>query len=64
MFGFNIIKCKKLQEMQQSEESFQGIITGKDAEISSLKLQVETLSEKLAKFDRKRVNGKFCKTTI
>jgi uncharacterized coiled-coil protein SlyX len=55
MLGFSIIKTVKLQEMQQA-------IANKDAEIARLKLEVKTISEKLSKFDRKRVNGRFCKT--
>ncbi len=62
MFGFRIISSKKLQAMQQSEESFKGIITSKDEEISSLKDQVKILADKLSKFDRKRLNGRFCKS--
>jgi hypothetical protein len=57
MWGFRIISSKKLQKMQRMQQQ-------KNEEISNLKFQVKTLSEKLAKFDRKRVNGKFCKTTI
>ncbi|GHT09036.1 hypothetical protein FACS189426_06220 [Bacteroidia bacterium] len=78
MFGLKIISSKKLERMNNLDESFRGIIDGKEAQIKSLenqvsnqndviaKLQLENniLSEKLAKFDRKRVNGRFVKATI
>jgi hypothetical protein len=78
MLGFSIISSTELQRMQQLDSSFRGIIDGKEAQIASLKKQVSNQNDviakfqtennalmyKLAKFDRKGVNGKFVKATI
>jgi hypothetical protein len=63
MFGLKFIRSKELKRLQQLDNSYRGIISDKDEEIAFLKGTVNSLSSKLAKFDRPRVSGKFAKIT-
>jgi uncharacterized coiled-coil protein SlyX len=74
MLGFSIISSKELQRLQALDSLYPENIT----KIVSLEKQVrnqndviekfqrenDVLTYKLGKFDRKRVNGKFVKSTI
>lgn len=61
MFGFTIIKSNKLRKMKQLEDYHRRVIDNEITKNAALKVEVKNLSEKLAKFDRPRWNGKFVK---
>ena len=63
MFGLTIIRTKELERLKDVDTFFDKRITEMTKANSQLKEQTKSLSEKLAKFDRERVNGKFVKTT-
>jgi len=63
MFGLSIVSTDELKRLQDVDDLFSTKMGEKVKEVFNLNEQIKFLSEKLAKFDRKRVNGKFVKTT-
>ena len=63
MFGLSIVSTDELKRLQDVDDLFSTKMGEKVTEIFNLNEQIKSLLEKLAKFDRKRVNGKFVKTT-
>ena len=62
MFGLSIISTDELKRLQDVDKSFSTKMGEKVKEVFNLNEQIKLLSEKLAKFNRKRENGKFVKS--
>ena len=63
MFGLSIVSTDELKRLQDVDDLFSTKMGEKIKEVFNLNEQIKFLSERLAKFDRKRENGKFIKTT-
>ena len=63
MFGLSIVSTDELKRLQDVDDLFSTKMGEKVTEVFNLNEQIKSLLKKLAKFDRKRVNGKFVKTT-